>query len=491
MSRSITQAEARRKLKRLQQDSKKPWDPVAALFDYQGKIYNDKSPNRAVIGTRQFGKSRLAAVEIIDAGINNPGSDCAYVDMDIEHGGKVIWTEVEKLFDEYNIPAKIVKGVIKFQNKATGYIFSGRPAEIKKLQGLKYAILIIDEAQEANALANILTMCRPALMRYNGRVLLLGIPGRVRTVGPWWEITEGSKKHTFSQHRGSFRDNTALSEAAKIRIFDEEKERLGPKSPDFYRHWLGLWPELNNALRVYHYDPDKNGYDGSAPPCKLTAIGLDPGGVKDSEAIVVIGHGNDDGIVWHLDEDVTAKGDGGSWDDSGDRMGPMQEKWNPQKRFYDWGSAHKDSLTLIYKSDKHIVMEGVPSKDPYAESRRINQMLESGRLMIERGSKLEADLLYTMWDEESLGGGGQKPKYDKSYKQDAADALRCSMWAVTGWMKDVKPVIVKTEQERENDAIKELLKPVVKYGPEGAHATPDRPKVMRKFGGNGYGPRPQ
>lgn len=455
---------------------------MQALFEYQRPILADPDPNVALIGTRQFGKTRIAAVAIINAGIENPGSDVAYVDLDIEHGGKVVWKEVEKLLEEYNVPARILDGALRFDNGSTGYIFSGAKAEIKKLQGLKFSLLIIDEVQEAVDLSGILTMVGPALMRYNGRLLLMGIPGRIRKVGYWWDITEGSLRDTFSQHRGSFRDNTALSEAAKERLFESEKKRLGEKSSEFYRHWLGIWPELNNALRVYHYDPEKNSYTGDAPTCPMHSLGLDPGGVRDSEAQVVIGFGGEDGVIWHVDEDVTAKGDGGSWDDSGDRVGPMNAKWKPVKRFYDWGSAHKDSLTLIYQKDQHIVMEGVPSKDPYGESKRINQLLETGRLRIRKGSKLESDLLYTMWSEESVANGG-KPQYDGSYKQDAADGLRCAMWGVPGWLSEKVIKRQKTDQEQEAEAIREILKPKVTYGQE----QPQARKASRFT--SAYGPR--
>jgi len=486
LSKKLTPTEAKKKLKRLHQLSKKPWDPQVALFSHQRPIFNDDTPNKAVSGTRQFGKSTLACVSIIDAGIKNIGSDCAYVDMDIEHGGKVIWKEMDRLFDEFNIPAKVVNGVLRFDNGSVGYVFSGQQAHIRKLQGLKLSILIVDEAQEANALHGILTMIEPALMRFNGRVLLLGIPGRVKKIGPWWDITEGKFKDQWGQHRGTLWDNVALPETAKQRLFSDARKRLGEKSPDFMRHWLGLWPDENNALRVYHYDPDKNGYDGDAPPCFLRSLGLDPGGVKDSEAIVVLGQTTDD-VIYHIDEDVTEKGQGGSWDDSGDRVGPMNEKWKPQKRFYDWGSAHKDALTIVYQRDQHIVMEGVPSKDPYNESKRINLLLEQGRLFIKRGSKLEADFLYTNWDEDSLGEGGKKPVYSKAYKQDAADGCRCAMWGLSAYLKEEKPK-AKTEQEKEQEAIAELLKGNrTKYGPQDAKPVIQSGQKILKRLGRGYG----
>lgn len=423
-------AALRRRLRELQESKKRPWDALDALKPHQRAIFLDETPDRVVCGTRQFGKSTLATVEIIQACIDRPGSESAYVDMDIEHAGKIIWREIGRIMEEYRVPAKVVENELHFDNGSIGYIFSGQPSEIKKLQGLKFARLIVDEAQEANALTEILTMCKPALMRFNGRVLLMGIPGRVRKIGPWWDVTEGDKRHLFGQHRGTFRDNDSLDRDAVERLFNDEKERLGERNPDFMRHWCGQWPDVDNALRVYHYDPEHNGYDGPGPECSMYSLGLDPGGVRDSEAVVVVGHGRPDGRIYAVGETVSAKKEGGDWDDTADRVGPLVDQYSPAHRFYDYGSANKGALTLMYMQDRAILMDAVPDKDPYNESKRINVLFAQRRLFIRRGSKLEQDMLYTTWDAETLGGGGQKPKYSKSYKQDAADALRAAMWGV-------------------------------------------------------------
>ncbi len=422
-------AALRRRLKALQEAKKKPWNPLDALMPHQRAFFLDQTPNRCLTGSRQFGKSTIATISLIDASINKPNSQSAYVDMSIEHGGKVIWKEVERVLSEFQVPAKVVDNELKFENGSTVYLFSGEPSEVKKLQGLRLALLIIDEAQECNALDDILTMVAPALMRHGGRVMLMGIPGRVAKIGPWWNATEGENAHLYGQHRGTFRDNTALDPVALEQLFELEKGRLGENNPDFLRHWLGKWPSLDSANRVYLYDPAVNGYDGEPPLFNQYSLGLDPGGVKDSEAVVVVGHGY--GLpAYHVDEVVSAKKEGGSWDDSADRVGPLVDRWNPSTRYYDYGSAHKSALSLIYQKSKCITMEAVPGKSPYDEARQINALFAQRKLFIKRGSKLEQDLLYCAWDAESLGGGGQKPKYSRAYKQDAADALRCAMWAV-------------------------------------------------------------
>ena len=449
-----TAAEIAREKKRRSLLARKPWNPVEALDPQQLPMFFDRTRNRVFTGTRQLGKTRFALTDSIHAGIETPNSESAYVDMDKEHGGKVAWEELRRMMDEWRIPAKIVDDELKFDNGSRLWIFSGEDAELKKLQGFKFARLIIDEAQEMRNINKLLALIGPALLKHNGRVILMGIPGRVRGLGDWWDISEGKDAHLFGQHRGSLWDNPHLSNEAKIELFETEKQRMGEHSPDFIRHWLGKWPETNLILRMYHYDSDRDGYDGEPPQFPRYAMGLDPGGVRDSEAIVVIGHGNDDRVNYQVDEDVTDRLEGGGWDDSGDRVGPMQEKWNCHIRYYDWGSAHKDALTLIYRKDQQILLTGVPSKDPYEESKRINKQFAQEKLKVKRGSKLEKDLLYTEWDEDSLKNGG-KPKQSSIWKQDAADGLRCAMWAIWGFTpKERASKLPLSDVEREIERIR-------------------------------------
>jgi hypothetical protein len=462
MPRAPTPAELRAELARRRAQEKKEWDPLDALLPHQRPVFLDKRPRRVYTGTRQLGKSSEFAVELIDAAVNNPGSESAYVDMTKDHADKVLWREIQRNMSTYHVPAKVVGEELHFDNGAKVYVFSGEPSEVAKLQGMKFAILIIDEAQDAPAINEILTMVEPALMRFNGRILLGGIPGRVKKIGPWWEICEGDQAGQYGQHRGTFWDNSALSEEGKQRLFEEAKNRLSERNPDFIRHWLGLWPELDFALRVYHYDPALNSYSENAPVCPLHSLGLDPGGVRDSEAVVIVGHGNTDGLIWHVDEKVTPKKAGGAWnhtDDetkeqaaaevSADRVGALNEKWKPHKKYYDWGSAHKDALALIWNKTTTIMLEGVPSKSPYDEAQRINELFAQRRLFIKKGSKLEQDLMYTTWDEKSLGGGEQKPKYSRDWKQDAADALRCAMWAIWTTEPKERPIVRLTPEQAE------------------------------------------
>jgi len=407
----------------------------------------DKRRRRILCGTRQLGKSTLAAVELINAGLANPNSASVFLDFDITHAEKVLLEDFDRLLREYDIPAKVVNEELHFDNGSIVYIFSGRPSEIKKLQGMKFALLVTDESQDSEALEEIFKLCKPAMIRHNGRILAMGIPGHMREIGYWWDITEGSQTHLWGQHRGDMRRNPYLPADTRGEMINEAKEEYGEESPYFMRHWLGIWPTADNSLRMFRYNRELNGYDGDPPPCRFHSLGLDPGGTIDAEAVVVVGHGNADGNIWHVDEDVSEKKQGGDWDITGERVGPMVRRWKPEHRYMDYGSAKKSGNILRYQQDALIIMDAVPDKDPEQEAQRINILFNQRRLWIKRGSKLERDLLYTIWDADELAKG--KVVQSKAYKQNAGDALRAAMWGVRGYMHIGKAREILSEDQRE------------------------------------------
>jgi hypothetical protein len=429
-NRAHDKRQERRLLGELQKRQKAAWDPRAILDPQQLAVHDDPTSDRVLEGTRQLGKSWLAAVEHVDVGLRIPGSESAFIDFDKEHAEKIVLRDFETLLEKYDIPAHLVEDRLEFDNGSIAYIFSGRPSEVKKLQGLKLALLTCDESNDAEALEEIFRMVRPALMRYRGRILAMGIPGRVSGIGFWWEITHGKRAAAFGQHRGHMRDNPHLPPEAIAEQRAKAMEELGADSPDFIRHWDGLWPALDNALRVFRYFPDVNGFDGDAPPCNRYALGLDPGGVRDSEAAVMLGHNPGKGEAWVVDEDDSGKGRGGDWQDTEVRLDPMIHRWNPLDLFYDYGSAKK-AANLVIEGDRNVRLEPVPMKDLDIEIPRVNKLFARKALWVKRGSKLEQDLLYLTWDAKARAVG--RNKYASTWKQNLCDALRAALWAVEGY----------------------------------------------------------
>jgi hypothetical protein len=454
-SRAHLERQRKRLEAELERRTKKRWDPRAILGAnlQQLAVFDDPTRDRTLEGTRQLGKSFLAAVELIEAALGRPGSDSAFVDFDKEHAEKVILRDFERLIEEYDIPSgpRIVDERLEFDNGAKVYVFSGRASEVRKLQGLKFALLVCDESNDAEALEEIFKMVRPALIRFGGRVLAMGIPGRVAGIGFWWEITRGKLAKFFGQHRGHMRDNPFLPPEALAEQRAKAAEELGETSSDFRRHWDGVWPDLDDDLRVFKYRPDLNGYDGDAPVCQRYALGLDPGGVQDAEAAVILGHTLGVGQAWVVAEDDSGAGSGGSWDDTGRRLAPLIETWRPLDAFYDYGSAKK-ALGQVLDGDSRLRLEPVPMKDLDVEIPRLNKLFMTRKLWIRRGSRLERDLLYTTWDAKARAAG--RNKYSSSWKQNLCDALRAALWAFEGYAnppeQELSPRERKQREIREN-----------------------------------------
>jgi hypothetical protein len=453
-------AAALRERKRLEAElerrSKKAWDARAILGanPQQLRVFEDRTTDRVLEGTRQLGKSFMAAVELIEAALRRPGSDSAFVDFDKEHAEKVILRDFEALIDGYDIPSRprVVNEALEFENGSKVYVFSGRASEVAKLQGLKFALLVCDESNDAPDLGGIFKMVRPALIRYRGRILAMGIPGRVAGIGFWWDITRGKLAGAFGQHRGHMRDNPFLAAEDIAEQRAKAAEELGPESGDFRRHWDGVWPDLDDVLRVFKYDPLVNGYDGDPPRCERYALGLDPGGVQDAEAAVMLGHALGKGEAWVVDEYDSGKGKGGSWDTTADALSPLIARWKPLDLFYDYGSAKK-ATQLALDADRRARLEPVPMKDLDVEIPRVNRLFSLRKLWVRRGSKLEADLLYTTWDAKARAAG--RNKYSSEWKQNLCDALRAALWAVEGYANP--PPSEESPRERKQREIREAI----------------------------------
>lgn len=491
---------------------RRPWDPLAALCGPDGvpmvdvqRAFLDKR-DRTVVGTRQGAKSTLAAVDHVDVGLMIPGSETAFVDFDITHAEKIILRDFERLLDEFDIAARIVGNQLQFRNGSVCYLFSGEPSEVVKLQGLKLALLTPDESQDCGALGEIFKMVRPALMRYRGRISAMGIPGRVQGIGFWWDITEGDKAKSYGQHRVHMDRNPWLPEDARLAQRQAAKEELGETSPDFMRHWDGEWPpDDENALRCVRYFPAINGYDGDPPVCRFHSLGLDPGGTQDPEGVVVVGWGNTDtrgapdANIYAVAEDISEKREGGDWDNTGARVGPLENRYRPETRFLDYGSAKKSGQIVQYQKDQLITLDAVPDKNPDAEFLRLSILFQARRLWVKKGSKLEHDLLKTTWDPKSLAAGA--PKVSRTYKPTALDAFRAAMWGVEGYAAVAAPRVVLNEAEAEAAKVRAAMErrpraETVQTAGEKILGTAPREKIQSQAArykalGNPYGLPPQ
>lgn len=442
MARKITKAEAKAILAKREYESKRPWNALDALtgpdgnaIPWQVDFHNDTSRFRALTGTRQSGKTTLDAVEGIDTCLLFPRTESIFVDITVDHAIEVLFPEVERLLREFRIPAVLRDDHLAFDNGSVFHAMGlSTVAEAKKLQGHRFKLGIFDEMTDLAAnVDEAFAMIAPALARHEGRLIAQGIPGPV-LAGIWYDICEGNQKHLYSQHRCSIMDNPWIPNAqAEV---DRERLRLGGENPLFRRHWLGQWAYDPDAL-VYRYRPEKNGSRIDAPKCRYYVAGLDPAGVADREALVLLGFGNGDGKIYHVAESVSPKGGVDDFRATANVLGKWHDRYKLTKTYYDYGSAKK-GLQLMYRQDCWIQLDPVPVKDLDVEIPRVNSLLNSGKLVIQEGSELEKDLQKTQWDDKARAAG--RNKYSSHNHPDVADALRAALQAVAA----VEPDAVET-----------------------------------------------
>ena len=110
----MSQAAARKLLVSLKREAArraaKAWDARSLLYPDQQAVYDDDTPDRVLIGTRQLGKSWLAAVLLGDVGVQQPGVNVVFMDFDIEHAEKIVLEDWQRLIDEHGLPAKVIDG---------------------------------------------------------------------------------------------------------------------------------------------------------------------------------------------------------------------------------------------------------------------------------------------------------------------------------------------------------------------------------------------
>jgi len=420
----------------------------------------------AIWGTRQAGKTKWAAEEIINTGLTFPRCEVIFGSITQDHATETLWPSIQEFLDEYQIDAELREDHLAFKNGSVGHAMGlATSAEARKFQGHRPKLVILDEMTDlASNIEEGIAMIKPSLVRNQGRLVCMGIPGPV-LAGIWYEICQGSQAHLYSQHNVTLLANP-WHPNPQLEV-DRERLRLGEDNPLFRRHWLGEWAYDPDAL-VYRYRKH-NAYAGSPPKCRYYVGGLDPAGVADREALVLLGFGNGDGKIWHIAESVSAKGGVDDFRETANAFGVWQDEYKLAKIFYDYGSAKK-GLQLMYRQDCWLHLDPVPVKDLDVEIPRVNSLLNSAKLMIREGSELEKDLQKTQWDDKARAAG--RNKYSSHNHPDVADALRAALQAVAAVLPDpvVSPVSAYEKEQAEVAALFSRSKP--KYGPEDRQSSP-------------------
>lgn len=185
-----------------------------SLHPAQMKIFQDDNRFRVVSAGRRFGKSRLAAVELLIAGLqeeNEFGYDIRdkrvfYVAPTFDQGKRIMWHVLKELGKD------IIKKTV--ENQAIIELINGRIIEIKgtdrpdSLRGVGLSYVVLDEYAFMKPDVWELII-RPALADVQGKALFIGTPEGKNHFYKLWKDAQTAEGHTAYQFNST--DNPFLN----------------------------------------------------------------------------------------------------------------------------------------------------------------------------------------------------------------------------------------------------------------------------------------
>lgn len=412
------------------------------LFSSQRKFVNDPSRLVAAKCSRRAGKSHGAAAKLANCALQFPGSTPLYVTMARERSKQIIWPALQELSDLYDLGMefKLHTGEVRFPNGSTILMSgAGSKREVEKCRGLKYPVVVIDEAQVfSKDLFDYMVdeVFSPAVLDYRGQIVATGTPNAA-CAGAFFDITTGIEDG-WSVHEWTLKDNPHLFKSvpdenrvgqSHEELLDEELRLICKRRgwtrqhPGFLREYLGMWVRDDSDL-VFAIDPS-NIY---IPSLDLGVsweyvLGVDVG-FEDPMAFVVLAYSEDTGQVVAV-ESYTEE-----------HMIPSQAaaeverlmgRYPIQEVIVDTGGAGKGYAEEM-KQRWNLPIEAAKKTDKAVYLEYLNGDLRSGSLKVLSSCRsLVQEMSLLQWNSRKKDRGIFD--YDKSFADHQCDAL------LYGWRK--------------------------------------------------------
>lgn len=332
-----------------------------SLFPKQLNVLEDASRIKSVICPRRAGKSWTALSYVHDVCLRKPGAVCVIVCLVLKSAKTIYWNEVQPRFHRtFGIrPAAVHHTDMRVTLSNGSYYFyvgAETKAEVEKLRGGSYDLVIVDEAKSypPDTLRELLfDVVEPGCSDRRGTMMMIGTPGSIpegpffegtfpnvlkpknragverpfsRTYDdpePYWKTNPADHSWTYSRHSWTVQDNVALPHLWPEALAKKEREGWGDDHPTWCSEYLAKWVTSTDAF-VYAYaslsrtDPNRvqwrpsfqpgaqgvnsgNGIKHGLPPGTdyRYVVGMDLG-YEDDFALVVGAYDLESGILYHV-----------------------------------------------------------------------------------------------------------------------------------------------------------------------------------------------
>jgi len=396
-------------------------------FPAQKKFFRNKGNRfRIAVCSRRAGKSVGIAADMVDTAEAESNINLLYITQTQGAARNIIWGEILKIIEEYEIDCKIdnTRLTVTFKNKSKIFLAGAKDqSEVSKFRGYKLKKCYIDEAQSIRPsilLELINDVIIPALRDLRGSLYLTGTPGPVKA-GIYFEYSQSSNWYS---HEWTAFDNPHMHDVESGKDLEETlaEERImrgiDINDPSYVRETYGRWVEDTDAL-VFKFNKSKNIYETLPTQGTWTYImGVDIG-FEDSDAVCILGYNSHVKKVYLIDEYVKNKQ---NITELVRHVRRLKDEYEPVKIVMDAGALGKKIQEEI-RTRHGIHMEAAEKNRKVEFIELLNDDLRTGKFQASKGSLFEEDCMLVTWDKDSIIKNPERPKISDTYHSDINDAV--------------------------------------------------------------------
>lgn len=399
------------------------------LFDKQLPFGLSRARYQTACCTRRSGKTVGELTKLLDIARDKPDSVSLYITLSRINAKRLAWEILKTLNAEHNVGGIPSEGelLLTLPNGARIYLTGcSDMGEVEKFRGLPLAIVVIDEAQSFPTMLLqrlIDEVLVPALMDFNGALVLVGTPGPV-PIGYFHDCVVSPEWAHFSW---SVFDNPWIERksgrTARAMLDDELKRRgVDENDPVIQREWFGRWVLDPNVL-VFRYDSKRN--DRKPLVHQHHVIGVDFG-YYDADAIAVLGWSDSSPCLDLVEELVTAK----------QHITPLMESVRAMESKYKPLAIVADFAALGMKIAEEISMRTSVPVEAADKMRKLehiewlNDAMRTDKFFAPSSSRFAQDCALVEWDRSKF----EKPKISDRFHSDICDAVLYAYVKALHWL---------------------------------------------------------
>lgn len=464
-------ARARAKLKAIRERKaaarRASWSLEKVCFDLQIALIRHPSQRKAFRASRRAAKTSTGIRYLLHTALTRPGTISLFVAFTRGYAKKLAWDALKALVREFAMTDEdsISESelTIRFPNGSiVELVGANKEAEILKIKGRKYALVVIDEFQIFPAFGRALLdeVIEPAVRNANGTILVLGTPPP-SVVGPFVEILNlpGWEKFHWTGAQNPFYEQEAGCTFADAKRAAMELRHVGPDDPTILREYDGELVSDPGALAVRV--PAHALFD-DLPPTNSSTIGVDVGW-HDATALAALDWDEAVGVVHLAEEDVEVHQVESVL---GTKLQAMAGRRNTFKISVDTSGnriSFESVKSSLFRQGVSLPLEPRKLMPIEAQYAMLNAALAEGRLKVRKTSRFYQDSLIVVWQDGIVGG-----KLAKMPHSDIIPATIFGYLAALPLLPEVVPpadLEAEAAQQREAERAARRRKTEKRYAP--------------------------